>query len=123
MGPAFDSELESFKKYAEVMPNNCILLIDTFNTMDGLDNAIIVAKELEKKNKRLLGVRIDSGDLAYLSKKARTKLDKNGLEYVKIVASNDLDEFLIKSLKNKKSKISVWGIGTKLVTAYVFPVQ
>ena len=118
---AFDSELESFKKYAEVMPNNCILLIDTFNTMDGLDNAIIVAKELEKKNKRLLGVRIDSGDLAYLSKKARTKLDKNGLEYVKIVASNDLDEFLIKSLKNQKSKISVWGIGTKLVTAYDNP--
>ena len=103
------------------MPNNCILLIDTFNTMDGLDNAIIVAKELEKKNKRLLGVRIDSGDLAYLSKKARTKLDKNGLEYVKIVASNDLDEFLIKSLKNQKSKISVWGIGTKLVTAYDNP--
>ncbi len=118
---AFDTELESFKKYAEVMPNNCILLIDTFNTMDGLDNAIIVAKELEKKNKRLLGVRIDSGDLAYLSKKARTKLDKNGLEYVKIVASNDLDEFLIKSLKNQKSKISVWGIGTKLVTAYDNP--
>ena len=104
---AFDTELESFKKYADVMPNNCILLIDTFNTMDGLDNAIIVAKELEKKNKKLLGVRIDSGDLAYLSKKARTKLDKNGLEYVKIVASNDLDEFLIKSLKNQKSKISV----------------
>ena len=69
----------------------------------------------------MLGVRIDSGDLAYLSKKARAKLDKNGLEYVKIVASNDLDEFLIKSLKNQKSKISVWGIGTKLVTAYDNP--
>jgi len=118
---AFDNELESFKNYAEIMPNNCVLLVDTFNTMDGIDNAIIVAKELESYGKKLLGIRIDSGDLAYLSKKARSKLKKNGLEYVKIIASNDLDEFLIESLKNQNSKISVWGIGTRLVTAFDNP--
>ncbi len=118
---AFDSEIESFRKYAEAMPNNCVLLVDTFNTLKGIDNAIIIGKELEKINKKLIGIRIDSGDLAYLSKKARIKLDKNGLDYVKIIASNDLDEFLIESLKSQKSKISVWGIGTKLVTAYDNP--
>ena len=118
---AFGSELESFKKYASLMPHNCILLVDTFDTLKGIKNAITVAKELEKLNKKLLGVRIDSGDLSYLSKKARKMLDKENLNYVKIIASNDLDEFLLKSLKYQKSKISVWGIGTKLVTAYDNP--
>ena len=118
---AFDNEIESFKKYAEIMPNNCILLVDTFNTMNGIDNAITVAKEMELAGKKLLGVRIDSGDLAYLSKKARLKLDREGLDYVKIIASNDLDEFLIESLKNQNAEITVWGIGTKLVTAYDNP--
>ena len=103
------------------MPDNCVLLVDTFNTMEGINNAIIVAKELEELGKKLLGIRIDSGDLAYLSKKARKKLDSEGLHYVSIVASNDLDEFLVESLKNQKSKISIWGIGTKLVTAYDNP--
>jgi len=118
---AFDNELESFKEYAEIMPNNCILLVDTFDTLHGVENAILVAKEMEERGKKLLGIRIDSGDLAYLSKITRSKLDESGLQYVKIVASNDLDEFLIESLKSQKSKISVWGIGTKLVTAYDNP--
>ena len=118
---AFDNELESFRNYADIMPDNCVLLVDTFNTMEGINNAIIVAKELEELGKKLLGIRIDSGDLAYLSEKARKKLDSEGLHYVSIVASNDLDEFLVESLKNQKSKISIWGIGTKLVTAYDNP--
>ena len=103
------------------MPDNCVLLVDTYETMKGVKNAIIVAKELEKRNKKLFGIRIDSGDLAYLSKKARKLLDKENLEYVKIIASNDLDEFILESLKHQKAKISVWGIGTKLITAFDNP--
>lgn len=118
---SFDSEEEAFRSYAEVMPDNCVLLVDTYDTLQGVINAIKIGKELKEKGKSLIGIRIDSGDLAYLSKKARKLLDKEGLEDVKIVASNDLDEFLITSLKYQKSKISVWGIGTKLITAYDNP--
>ena len=118
---AFDSEISAFQNYAQVMPDNCVLLVDTYETMKGVKNAIIVAKELEKRNKKLFGIRIDSGDLAYLSKKARKLLDKENLEYVKIIASNDLDEFILESLKHQKAKISVWGIGTKLITAFDNP--
>jgi len=118
---AFDSEVSAFQNYAEVMPDNCVLLVDTYETMRGVKNAIVVAKELEKRNKKLFGIRIDSGDLAYLSKKARKLLDKENLEYVKIIASNDLDEFILESLKHQKAKISVWGIGTKLITAFDNP--
>ena len=103
------------------MPDNCVLLVDTYDTLQGVINAIKIGKELKEKGKSLIGIRIDSGDLAYLSKKARKLLDKEGLEDVKIVASNDLDEFLITSLKYQKSKISVWGIGTKLITDYDNP--
>jgi len=118
---SFDSEEEAFRSYAEVMPDNCVLLVDTYETMEGVLNAIKIGKELKKKGKSLLGIRIDSGDLAYLSKKARKLLDKEGFESAEIVASNDLDEFLLTSLKHQKSKISVWGIGTKLVTAFDNP--
>ena len=118
---SFDSEEEAFRSYAEVMPDNCVLLVDTYDTLEGVINAIKIGKELKEKGKILIGIRIDSGDLAYLSKKSRKLLDKEGLEDVKIVASNDLDEFLITSLKYQKSKISVWGIGTKLITAYDNP--
>ena len=118
---SFDSEEEAFRSYAEVMPDNCVLLVDTYDTMEGVLNAIKIGKELKKKGKSLLGIRIDSGDLAYLSKKARKLLDKEGFESAEIVASNDLDEFLLTSLKHQKSKISVWGIGTKLVTAFDNP--
>ena len=115
---AFDSEISSFRNYAEYMPDNTVLLVDTFDSIQGVKNAIIVAKEMEKKNKRIIGVRIDSGDLAYLSKKIRKLLDKNDLKYVKIIASNDIDEHILESLKLQGSKISVWGIGTRLVTAF-----
>ena len=118
---SFDSEEEAFRSYAEVMPNNCVLLVDTYDTLQGVINATKIGKELKEKGKSLAGIRIDSGDLSYLSKKARKLLDKEGLEDVKIVASNDLDEFLLTSLKYQKSKISVWGIGTKLITAYDNP--
>ena len=118
---AFDSEISSFRNYAEYMPDNTVLLVDTFDSIQGVKNAIIVAKEMEKKNKRIIGVRIDSGDLAYLSKKIRKLLDKNDLNYVKIIASNDIDEHILESLKLQGSKISVWGIGTRLVTAFDNP--
>lgn len=96
---SFDSELESFRAFAEIFPDNCVLLIDTYDTLEsGLKNAITVARELEEKGHRMKGLRLDSGDLAYLSKKVRKALDDQGLEYVKLVASNQLDEYLIRSL-------------------------
>ena len=104
---AFDSEISSFRNYAEYMPDNTVLLVDTFDSIQGVKNAIIVAKEMEKKNKRIIGVRIDSGDLAYLSKKIRKLLDKNDLNYVKIIASNDIDEHILESLKLSEQKIKI----------------
>ncbi|WKN42518.1 nicotinate phosphoribosyltransferase [Tunicatimonas pelagia] len=118
---AFDDELSAFKAYAEAMPNNCILLVDTYNTLEGVKKAIEVGKILKSKGKQLLGVRIDSGDLAYLSIEARKMLDEAGFPDAKIVASNDLDENIISSLRTQDAKIDVWGIGTKLVTAYDQP--
>ena len=94
-----------------------MLLIDTYNTLKaGLPNAITVAKEMEGRGERLLGVRLDSGDLAYLAKKSREMLDGAGLEYVKIVASNQLDEYVISSLKDQGAPIDTFGVGTNLVT-------
>ena len=94
-----------------------MLLIDTYNTLKlGLPNAITVAKEMEEKGEKLFGIRLDSGDLAYLSKKARAILDAADLSYVKIVVSNQLDEFVIKSLKEQQAPIDVFGVGTNLVT-------
>ncbi|MEQ9441816.1 MAG: nicotinate phosphoribosyltransferase [Cyclobacteriaceae bacterium] len=118
---AFDDELTAFKAYAEAMPNNCILLVDTYNTVEGVKKAIEVGKLLKEKGKELLGVRIDSGDLAYFSIEARKLLDEAGLTSTKVVASNDLDENIISSLRSQDAKIDVWGIGTKLVTAYDQP--
>jgi nicotinate phosphoribosyltransferase len=114
---SFDNELTAFRKYAESFPENCVLLIDTYNTLkSGLPNAITVAKELEKNGHRLSAIRLDSGDLAYLSKKARKVLDEAGLYYVKIIASNQLDEYLIKSLIDQGAPIDSFGIGTSLIT-------
>lgn len=118
---SFDSELEAFETYAEVMPNNCVLLVDTYHTETGVENAIIIAQQLKAKGKQLSAIRIDSGDLAYYSTMARQKLDEHGLNEVKVVASNDLDEYLISSLKEQGARIDIWGIGTKLVTAYDQP--
>lgn len=114
----FQSELEAFESYSEKFPDNCILLVDTYNTLkSGMPNAIKVAKRMESQNKRLFGIRLDSGDLAYLSKEARKMLDKEGLHYVKIVASNQLNEFVIKSLlTDQQAPIDAFGVGTSLVT-------
>lgn len=114
---SYDDELTAFRKYAESHPDNAILLIDTYNTLEsGLPNAIIVAKELEKAGYKLKGIRLDSGDLAYLAKVVRKKLDDEGLDYVKIVVSNQLDERVIKSLLEQQAPIDIFGVGTNLVT-------
>ncbi len=119
---SFDSEYEAFAKFVENHPQNAVLLIDTYNTLgSGLPNAIKVAKEIEKKDRRLLGVRLDSGDFAYLSKKVRSILDENGLHYVKIVVSNQLDEYTIQSLNNQNAPIDMFGVGTRLITAFDQP--
>jgi len=119
---SFDDELTAFRQFAEFYPDNCVLLVDTYNTLNsGVPNAIRVGKELEKKGHKLLGIRLDSGDLAYLSRKARKMLDDAGLKYVKIAASNQLDEYLIKSLIDQEAPIDLFGVGTRLVTAYDCP--
>jgi len=114
---SFENELEAFRSFARLYPDNCVLLVDTYDTLDvGIPNAICVGKEMEAEGNRLKGIRLDSGDLAYLSKKARQMLDDAGLNYVKIVVSNQLDEYLIKSLKTQEACIDVYGVGTKLIT-------
>lgn len=114
---SYGDELQAFRDFARIRPKNCVLLIDTYNTLrSGLPNAITVAKEMEKEGGQLLGVRLDSGDLAYLAKKARKMLDDANLGYVKIVASNQLDEYVIKSLKEQGAPIDIFGVGTNLVT-------
>jgi len=118
---AFDDELEAFRVYAEVMPNNVVLLVDTYDTLQGIRHAITVGRSLKEKGLHLRGIRIDSGDLAWFSQRARQLLDNAGLTDTDIVASNDLDEYIISSLKEQEAKINVWGIGTKLVTAYDQP--
>lgn len=118
----FENELESFLAYADSMPNNVVLLVDTYDTLEGVRNAIRVGERLREKGHRLAGIRLDSGDLAYYSIEARRLLDEAGLSNTAIVASNDLDEYLIQSLKREQSaRISVWGVGTRLVTAFDQP--
>lgn len=117
----FADELEAFRKYAAALPNNCTFLVDTYDTIDGVENAIKVGLELQEKGHRMIGIRLDSGDLASLSKRARDLLDEAGFPEVKIVASNDLDEHAIRDLKHAGAKITTWGIGTRLATAYDQP--
>ncbi len=113
---SYDNELEAFRAYASIFPDNCVLLVDTYNTLkSGLPNAIRVAKELTDKGSKLKGIRLDSGDLAYLSKKARAMLDEEGLSYVHIVVSNQLDEHVIKSLLDQQAPIDIFGVGTSMV--------
>lgn len=118
---SFDSELESFETYAQYMPNNVTLLVDTYDSLNGVRHAIKVGNQLREHGYDLGGIRLDSGDLAYLSIEARKLLDDAGFEKTNIVASNDLDEHIMDSLKIQGAKINVWGIGTKLVTAYDQP--
>src|SRR6185437_3276779 len=112
-----ENELAAFKNFAETEPENCTLLVDTYNTLkSGIPNAIIVAKEMKEKGKTLKAIRLDSGDLAYLSKKARKMLDEAGFENVQILVSNQLDEYLIKSLLEQNAPIDSFGVGTSLAT-------
>lgn len=118
---AFDSELDAFNSYAKALPDNCIFLIDTYDTLQGVRNAIEVGKSLRACGKSLIGVRIDSGDLAYFSSKVREILDNNGFQKTQIVATNNLDENIVASLKEQEAPIDIWGVGTKLVTAFDQP--
>jgi nicotinate phosphoribosyltransferase len=114
---AFDDELESFQAYAKALPNNCLFLVDTYDTIEGVRRAIEIGKWLKGQGRPFLGIRLDSGDLAYLSIKSRKMLDAAGFPDAKIIASNELDETLISELKRQNAQINVWGVGTNLVTA------
>lgn len=120
---AFDDEMESFKAYARSMPNNCVFLVDTYNTLEGVRRAAEVGKQLREEGYKMIGIRLDSGDLSYLSIEARKILDRAGFPDAIIVASNDLDEKIIENLKEQGATISVWGVGTRLVTAYDQPAM
>lgn len=113
----FKSEIDAFRAYVKTFPKNTTLLIDTYDTENGARNAAIVAKELEAKGKMLGAVRLDSGDLCDLSKKVREILDKEGLSYVKIFASNDLNEYKMESLVRNGARIDGYGVGTEMITA------
>ena len=117
----FDSELAAFEAYAAALPNNCIFLVDTFDTLEGVRHAIEVGRRMRARGQRMLGIRLDSGDLAYLSIEARKLLDEAGFTDAVILASNDLDEQLIESLKRQGAAIGVWAVGTRLATAYDQP--
>jgi len=115
----FDDELTAFMNFAEVQPADCVLVVDTYDTLrSGLPNAIKTAKIMEEKGLHLTAIRLDSGDLAYLAKECRKRLDLEGLSYVKIAVSNQLDEYIIKSLVDQHAPIDVFGVGTSLVTGY-----
>jgi nicotinate phosphoribosyltransferase len=113
-----ETEEEAFCKFAEALPDQVTLLVDTYDTLkSGVPHAIRTAHMLEQQGKKLNAIRLDSGDLTYLSQSARRMLDDAGLPYVQIVASNDLDEHIILDLKGQGAKIDVWGVGTQLITA------
>ncbi|MFN0118890.1 MAG: nicotinate phosphoribosyltransferase [Blastocatellia bacterium] len=112
---SFDTELEAFLAYARTMPNNCVFLVDTYDTLEGVRHAIEAGRQLRANGHELLGIRLDSGDLAQLSKRARRLLDDAGFASAAIVATSDLNEFLIQSLRAQQAAITVWGVGTKLM--------
>ncbi|MCS7227481.1 MAG: nicotinate phosphoribosyltransferase, partial [Endomicrobia bacterium] len=115
---SFTTEYESFEKFAKLYPNNVILLVDTYNTKNGIKNAVKVFKKLKIQGIKNFGIRLDSGDLETLSKYARKVLDKEGFKEAKIVVSNELDEHIIEQLLNRNSPIDIFGVGTKLVTGH-----
>ncbi len=118
---AFPDELAAFEAYSEVMPHSVVLLVDTYDSLKGVQHAIEVGKKLRAKNCKLYGIRLDSGDMGALSIQARAMLDEAGFNDTQIMASNSLDEYVIQKLKAQGAKISVWGVGTHLVTAYDHP--
>ena len=117
----FDDEQRAFDLYAEAQPDNVTLLVDTYDSLVGVEHAIETGRRLKKRGGNLAGIRLDSGDLAYLSIEARRMLDEAGFPDTKIVASNDLDEHTIASLREQGARIDIWGVGTKLDTCYDQP--
>ena len=116
---SFPTELDAFEAYAKVYPDNCLLLVDTYDTLkSGVPNAIKVFKKLREGGHKPLGIRLDSGDLAYLSRESRKMLDESGFPDAKIFVSNDIDEKVLLSLAQQEAKIDVYGIGTKLITSF-----
>ncbi len=118
---AFDTEQQAFDAYAEAMPDNSIFLVDTYDTIEGVKRAIQAGRRLAGQGHRMAGIRLDSGDIAELSIKARGLLDKAGFEDALIVASNELDEYVIADLKQRGARVNMWGVGTKLATAFEEP--
>ena len=114
----FEGEREAFSAYARAMPNNCVFLVDTYNSIEGIRHAIEAAAQLRKEGHDLIGVRLDSGDRVALSVQARRMLDEAGLANAKIVCSGDLDEYAIAEMKRRGAKIDVWGVGTRLATGH-----
>ena len=114
----FDDEREAFRRYATAMPNNAVFLVDTYGTLDGVRNAIEAARALRERGYEMIGIRLDSGDLAYLSIEARAMLDAAGFPAATILASNALDERVIESLRQQGARIDAWGVGTRLVTGH-----
>lgn len=116
---SFDTELEAFEAYARALPNNCVFLVDTYDSLEGVRNAVRVGKKLREQGHEMIGIRLDSGDLAYLSREARKILDEAGFPHASILASNELDETIISSLKKEQgARIGVWGVGTRLVVGH-----
>jgi nicotinate phosphoribosyltransferase len=120
---SFDDERDSFLAYAKAMPNNCVFLVDTYNTLEGVRHAVEVGRWLRSEGHEMSGIRLDSGDLAYLSIEARRLLDEAGFPDAAIVGSGDLDEHIITSLKAQGAAINVWGVGTRLATGYDQPAM
>lgn len=118
---SYEKEIDAFRAFTKTFPNKSTLLLDTYSDFAGAEKAVIVAKELEKAGHKLIGVRIDSGDLAQTSKKIRALLDQNGLEYITIFASGDLDEYKITELQEKDAEINAYGVGTKMGTSTDYP--
>ena len=114
---SFDSELEAFEAFARAMPNNCVFLVDTYDTMEGVRHAIEVGRKMRDQGLRLAGIRLDSGDLTGLSSRAHELLASAGLDDTAIIASNDLDEYSITDLKLRQASIGIWGVGTSIASA------
>jgi nicotinate phosphoribosyltransferase len=118
---SFDDEPSAFAAYADAMPNNCVFLVDTYDSLEGVKNAIVQGRQLRRAGHEMIGIRLDSGDLAQLSIDARALLDRAGFQDAIIIASNDLDEHAISQLKQRGATIAIWGVGTRLITAYDEP--
>ena len=118
---SFPTELDAFRAYAQSYPHDCVLLVDTYEVEQGIRNAIIVGLEMKQRGEHLIGIRIDSGDLAWLAKRARTLLDQAGLHDTGVFLSNDLDEYSISSIRAEGACVAGWGVGTRLACAFDQP--